>query len=467
MKSPSSVFMGTMAKVRTVYCCQSCGAQAAKWLGKCPDCGAWNSYVESIENSTKPDDRRLLPRDDSLSHPTPLPEVELAGSAYQPIGIGELDRVLGGGLVPSSLILLGGDPGIGKSTIILQALAALARQGKTSLYVTGEESAAQVRLRAERLGAHDSQTLYLLAENNLTKVLHAIQAVRPTICVIDSIQTIYADTLEASPGTVSQLREVATQFLYTTKSLPMATVLIGHVTKEGTLAGPRVLEHMVDTVLYFEGERSHQYRLLRAVKNRFGSTNEIGVFEMTEHGLQEVSNPSALFLAERPKDAAGSVVVVPMEGTRPLLVELQALVSHSGLANPRRTVIGVESNRVSLLAAVLEKVVGLQLGDQDIFVNAAGGLRIAEPASDLGIVSAIASSFYNRAVPHDTVVIGEVGLTGEVRAVSGMEARLQEAAKLGFKTALIPASQGTGKKQYGLTIHGITSVVQALDLLVR
>lgn len=425
--------------------------------------------MESIETAARAqqDDRRLVPRSDGASRPVSLPDVSITGCAHQPIGMPELDRVLGGGLVPSSLILLGGDPGIGKSTIILQALAALARHGKTSLYVTGEESAAQVRLRAERLGAQQADVLYLLAENALNPVLAAIQELQPTICVIDSIQTVYAEGLESSPGTVSQLREVATQLLYTTKSLPMATVLIGHVTKEGTLAGPRVLEHMVDTVLYFEGERSHQYRLLRAVKNRFGSTNEIGVFEMTDKGLQEVANPSALFLAERPQHAAGSVVVVPMEGTRPLLVELQALVTHSGLANPRRTVIGVESNRVSLLAAVLEKVVGLQLGDQDIFVNAAGGLRVAEPASDVGIVTALASSFYNRPIPHDTVVIGEVGLTGEVRAVSGMEARLQEAAKLGFKTAVIPASQSTATKQHGLTIHPVQSVSQALDLLVR
>lgn len=457
-----------MAKSRSTYVCQSCGAQAAKWLGKCPDCGAWSSYVESIEPVTRVQgDRRLVPRDSAATHPLPLPAVDVHGSEHQPIGMPELDRVLGGGIVPSSLILLGGDPGIGKSTIVLQALAALAAHGKRSLYVTGEESAAQVRLRAERLGVQQADHLFLFAENALTPILAAIREFKPQVCVIDSIQTMYVEGLESSPGTVSQLREVATQLLYTTKSMPMATVLIGHVTKDGTLAGPRVLEHMVDTVLYFEGERSHQYRLLRAVKNRFGSTNEIGVFEMTERGLQEVSNPSALFLAERPHGAAGSVVVVPMEGTRPLLVELQALVTHSGLANPRRTVIGVESNRVNLLAAVLEKVVGVQLGDQDIFVNAAGGLRVAEPASDVGIVCALASSFYNRPIPHDTVVIGEVGLTGEVRGVSGLDARLQEAGKLGFAKAVIPASQAAAQKSHGLTMHPVTSVSQVLDLFVR
>lgn len=413
----------------------------------------------------RPDDtRRLLP-ERQANTPIPLCEVDPSGGAHMPIGMPELDRVLGGGLVPGSLTLLGGDPGIGKSTLVLQALALLTTAKHRVLYVSGEESAAQVRARATRLGVPDSDRLYLLTENAVAPVLQAIKQLAPRVCVIDSIQTLYVSDIASAPGTVSQLREATAQMLFATKATELSTILIGHVTKDGSIAGPKTLEHMVDTVLYFEGERGHQFRILRAVKNRFGSTNEIGVFEMTGEGLQQVSNPSALFLAERPKGAAGSVVLVPLEGTRPVLVELQALVTHSGLANPRRTVIGVDSSRVSLLVAVLERIVGLSLGDHDVFVNVAGGLKVAEPASDLGIVTAIASSFQNRPLPDRTVVIGEVGLTGEVRAVSGLEVRLAEAQKLGFTRAIVPASQVALKAPKGMELHGVASVSTALELL--
>ncbi|MBI2343364.1 MAG: DNA repair protein RadA [Deltaproteobacteria bacterium] len=453
-----------MARRKIGFVCQSCGTQAPKWLGRCTDCGAWNSYIESEEQPREMDQRRFLPSD-AAARPIPITEIAPDDGAHQPIGLSEVDRVLGGGLVPGSLILLGGDPGIGKSTLILQVLAKVVTSGARALYVTGEESAAQVRARATRLGADESQHLHVLTENALDAILRNIKALQPAMTVIDSIQTVYSPDLPAAPGTVGQLRDVATQLLYTTKGSRMATVLIGHVTKEGTLAGPRVLEHMVDTVLYFEGERGDQYRILRAVKNRFGSTNEIGVFEMSGTGLREVTNPSQIFLAERPINAAGSVVVVPLEGTRPLLVELQALVSHSGLANPRRTVIGVETSRVSLLAAVLDKVVGLQLADQDIFINAAGGIKIAEPASDLGIVAAMASSFRNIPINPATVLIGEVGLTGEVRAVAGMEFRLAEAAKLGFHRAIIAASQAHLTPPKGMECHGVRTLEMAFSAI--
>lgn len=453
-----------MAKAKTQFVCQSCGAAAAKWLGRCPDCGAWNSYQEeSVASDAAP--TRGWNTATQAQHPVRLAEIESAAGHPVPVGLAELDRVLGGGLIPGSLVLLGGDPGIGKSTIALQALAHLARAGHRGLYATGEESGPQIKRRALRLGLDPDQPVFILTENTVDAVARAIHDVNPTICIIDSIQTIYSTTLTSAPGTVSQLREVATQLLYLTKSRPMATILIGHVTKDGTLAGPKVLEHMVDTVLYFEGERGHQYRLLRAVKNRFGSTNELGVFEMTGEGLREVSNPSELFLAERPAHAAGSVVIAPLEGTRPMLVELQALVSHSGLANPRRTVIGVEGARVGLLIAVLERITGLALHDQDVFVNVAGGLKVAEPASDLGIVTAIASSFRNRPSPERTVVIGEVGLTGEVRAVVGLETRLAEAHKLGFRRAIVPKGQAGMKGPKGMELSAAGSVAEALECL--
>lgn len=457
-----------VAKRKTIFECQSCGSHAHKWLGKCPDCGEWNSFIEQVElDSTSTGDiptdtRRFIPTD-GANRPIPLSQVKTTDRNHQPIGMLELDRVLGGGLVPGSLVLLGGDPGIGKSTIILQMLARLSAKCKKSLYVTGEESSAQISLRAQRLKLDINDSLQILTENSIDAVLSYIRQIKPDICVIDSIQTVYSSQLQTAPGTVGQLREVAAQLLYTTKSTAMTTLLIGHVTKDGALAGPKVLEHMVDTVLYFEGERGHQYRLLRAVKNRFGSTNEVGVFEMTGEGLQEVLNPSAVFLSERPQAAAGSVVLVPVEGTRPILVELQALVSSSGFANPRRTVVGVDSNRVSLLAAVMDKVVGLSFGDHDIYVNVAGGLKVNEPASDLGIVLALASSFRNKPLIDQTIVIGEVGLTGEIRGVPQLATRLSEASKLGFKKAIIPKAPKDLKVPKGMECYSFTNVAAALE----
>ncbi|MBI4366836.1 MAG: DNA repair protein RadA, partial [Deltaproteobacteria bacterium] len=396
--------------------------------------------------------------------PRALPTIEAESGSHRPIGLAELDRVLGGGIVPGSLTLLGGDPGIGKSTIILQALARIAETIGPTLYVTGEESAAQVKLRADRLGLR-SERLFVMTENQCERILGECQRLGPVVCAIDSIQTIYASTITSAPGTVSQLREATQRLMHLTKNGAMATFLIGHVTKEGTLAGPKVLEHMVDTVLYFEGERGHPFRLLRAVKNRFGSTNEIGVFEMTAHGLHEVANPSLLFLSERPQHAAGSVVVASLEGSRPVLVELQALVTGSGLANPRRTVIGADSGRVGLLVAVLEKIVGLTLHDQDIFLNVAGGLRVNEPAVDLGIAAAIASSVRNRPIDPRTLIAGEVGLTGEVRAVMNIEARLAEATKMGFTRAIVPKSHAKLKAPKGMEVCGVAGVDGALALL--
>ncbi len=453
-----------MAKIKNVFICQACGSQATKWLGRCPDCGEWNTLLESEPAERAGDTRRFVPHS-GVAQPQRLKDVAMESGHHRPIGMPELDRVLGGGIVPGSVVLLGGDPGIGKSTIILQAAARIAHAKHKVLYVTGEESAAQVRMRAERLEAGDEEQLFILTENSLDAVLNTIREMRPAVTIIDSIQTLYSAQLTAAAGTVGQIREVALQLMYASKSSGMATFLIGHVTKDGMIAGPKVLEHMVDTVLYFEGERGHQYRMLRAVKNRFGSTNEIGVFEMTGAGLRQVANPSALFLEERPAHAAGSVVIAPLEGTRPLLVELQALVAHSGLANPRRTVMGVDTSRVSLLAAVLEKIVGLSLGDQDIFVNVAGGLKVSEPASDLGIVAAMVSSFRNKPLAPRLVMIGEVGLTGEVRAVNGIEQRLAEAAKLGFTQAIIPHSQLRNVLPPELQVTGVKSAHDALECI--
>jgi DNA repair protein RadA/Sms len=376
-----------------------------------------------------------------------------------------LDRVLGGGVVPGSLVLIGGDPGIGKSTLLLQAARALAAAAAPVLYVSGEESTAQVRLRAQRLGI-GGDGLLLWAENDLAVVQAELDTVKPQALVIDSIQTVFLPELESAPGSVTQVRECGARLMSLAKGRGMATFLVGHVTKEGALAGPRVLEHLVDTVLYFEGEQHHAYRILRAVKNRFGSTNEIGVFQMAEGGLLEVPNPSGFFLAERPKDAPGSVIVPGLEGTRPLLFELQALVSSASFGTPRRTVLGTDYNRVCLLLAVLEKRAGVPLGTQDVFVNVAGGGRVVEPAADLGIVLAAASSFFDRAVRGELVVVGEVGLTGEVRAVTGLETRLREAAALGFKEAVVPQTNLAEHPRLPLDVHGVATVQAALDLVL-
>jgi len=448
-------------KQKTIYSCQSCGLQSPKWLGRCPDCQTWGGLVEETVTVAKGGRAVALP---AGSAPQRLLDVSVVGEARQCSGFGEFDRVLGGGTVPGSLILIGGDPGIGKSTLLLQAADRWATLGPV-LYVTAEESARQVKLRAERLGIGSTE-LFLLAENAMETILERVRELRPAFVVIDSIQTVFTNALESAPGSVSQVRECASKLMQLAKGEGVATFLVGHVTKDGAIAGPRMLEHMVDTVLYFEGDAGHPYRILRAVKNRFGSTNEIGVFEMKDVGLGEVPNPSELFLAERPEGAPGSVVVASIEGTRPILVELQALVSGTAFGNPRRTAMGIDSNRVSLLVAVLEKKVGYTLLAQDIFLNVAGGVKINEPAVDLGVVAALASSHLNRVVPARTVLFGEVGLAGEARAVSRPELRVKEAARLGFDRCLLPAGNLKNlDRPKGMALVGVRSVDEALGHL--
>ena len=453
-----------MAKrAASVYRCQACGFASPK-PGTCPDCARNNDFVALVEERTAPvkESRR-----GSLTsgRPRPVREVELENVARLHTKIGELDRVLGGGVVPGSLVLIGGDPGIGKSTLILQGASRLAEIAPPVLYVSAEESAAQVRLRADRLGIR-TDGLLLWAENDLGEVEAQLDEIKPRALVIDSIQTVFLPGLESAPGSVAQVRECAARLMTLAKGRTIATFLVGHVTKDGALAGPRVLEHLVDTVLYFEGEQHHAYRVLRAVKNRFGSTNELGVFQMGERGLEEVANPSGFFLSERPKDAPGSVVVASLDGTRPLLLELQALVAPASFGTPRRTVLGADYNRVCLLLAVLEKRAGMPVANQDVFVNVAGGGRIVEPAADLGIVIATASSYMDRPVRGDVVVIGEVGLTGEVRAVTGLESRLREAAQLGFREAVVPASNLADGAKFPIEVHGVATVDQALGALL-
>lgn len=449
-----------MAKPKIIYACQNCGTQSPRWLGRCPDCGQWNTFAEEspeIVNTRSP-----VP--ELSSEPRPLPDIDGSGGTHVTTAITELDRVLGGGYVPGSVALIGGDPGIGKSTILLQALGNIARAGNIALYISGEESPAQIKLRADRMRIGE-KNLLVVTENNIERIFEHIKRVKPAICVIDSIQTMFTSDIPSSPGTISQVRESAGKFLQFAKATGVAGFVVGHVTKDGAIAGPKVLEHLVDTVLYFEGERGHPFRILRTVKNRFGSTNEIGVFEMTGFGLMEVKNPSGIFLAERQASSTGSAVVASLEGSRPVLLELQALVSSSGLANPRRTAIGIDSGRMSLLIAVLEKKVGLELRDQDVFLNVAGGIKIVEPACDVGVVAAIHSSFHNRALDHETIFIGEVGLTGEVRAVAGVDVRLKEAEKMGFKRAIAPKASLKSKTAAKIEVHGIAHVEDLLKVL--
>lgn len=457
-------FLKIMNKNKTVFGCQNCGHQSPKWLGKCPDCGTWNSFVEEVVSPERPSYTGTIAGRESP--PQSILSIQTTEEGRVRTEIGEFDRVLGGGLVVGSVVLIGGDPGIGKSTLLLQALERLARKNIGVLYVSGEESLRQTKMRADRIGVA-SPDLYVLAENSLEKILEHIQKIKPKAAVIDSIQTVFTSQLQSAPGSIGQVRESAGKLMVLAKSTGLSTFLIGHVTKEGAIAGPRVLEHIVDTVLYFEGDRGHPYRILRAVKNRFGSTNEIGVFEMKDGGLEEVANPSELFLAERPIDVPGSVVISSLEGTRPILVELQALVSPSSYGMPRRTAIGVDANRVSLLVAVLEKKVGMNLAQHDIFVNVAGGVRIDEPAADLGVVSAVASSFVDKPIPSRTMVVGEVGLAGEVRGIHQTEVRINEAAKLGFKRCLIPKSNRSrmAREFDGLEVIGVQSVEEALEVL--
>ncbi len=446
-------------KQKTIYTCQQCGHQSPKWMGKCPDCNQWNSLAEETVALVK--GRGRAPTATSGCSPQRLAEVQVTEEDRLRCGIGELDRVLGGGVVPGSFTLIGGDPGIGKSTLLLQAIDRLASLGK-ALYVTAEESARQVKLRGGRLGAQADE-LFLLAETSLEAILERVRELKPEFLVVDSIQTIFTGALESAPGSVSQVRECAGRLMQVAKGDGIPTFIVGHVTKDGAIAGPRMLEHMVDTVLYFEGDPGHPYRILRAVKNRFGSTNEIGVFEMKEVGLAEVANPSELFLAERPEGAAGSAVVPSLEGSRPILVELQALVSGSSFGTPRRTAMGIDHNRVSLLVAVLEKKVGLSLLAQDIFLNVAGGVRLDEPAVDLGVMAALASSHLNKPIPPRTILFGEVGLAGEVRAVSRPELRVKEAARLGFDRCLLPAGNLKNLEvPAGIELLGVRSAEEAL-----
>lgn len=451
-------------KQKTIYNCQQCGMQSPKWLGKCPDCGQWNSLVEEIVTVVPKTGRTLaLP---PKSNPVSLSELTVTNEDRHKSGITEFDRVLGGGVVPGSFTLIGGDPGIGKSTLLLQAAGCWTKSG-TVLYVTAEESAGQVKLRANRLDIQVRE-LYLLAETSLEGILEKARELQPGFLVVDSIQTVFTAALESAPGSVSQVRECAGRLMHFAKGEGIPTFIVGHVTKDGSIAGPRMLEHMVDAVLYFEGDAGHPYRILRAVKNRFGSTNEIGVFEMKDTGLKEVPNPSELFLAERPEDAPGSVVVPAIEGTRPILVEIQALVSGAAYGNPQRKAMGVDANRISLLVAVLEKKVGYALLAQDIFLNVAGGVRLAEPAIDLGVIAALASSHLNQPIDERTVVFGEVGLAGEVRAVSHPELRVKEASRLGFNRCMMPAGNlKTIEKTDDIELTGVRSAADVMDELFR
>ncbi len=454
------------SRAKTLYACAECGQTSPKWLGQCPGCRRWNTMQEEVAPAaSRGPARGWGTKAAGHARPISLRDVEARDDERQRTGIGELDRVLGGGVVPGSLVLLGGDPGIGKSTLMLAVLdrLALARPERPVLYVSGEESARQVKLRADRLGA-SAANLRLLAETDADRVLQAAEALAPAAVAIDSIQTQYLPELQSAPGTVTQIREVTARFLAFAKTTETPVFLVGHVTKDGAIAGPRVLEHMVDTVLYFEGGGAHPYRVLRAHKNRFGSASEIGVFEMKAGGLAEVANPSALFLAERPEDAPGSAVAAVLNGTRTVLVEVQALVAPTGFGTPRRTALGIDGNRVALLAAVLEKKVGMEILGCDLFVNVAGGLCVDDPAADLATVAALASSFRDRALPARTLVLGEVGLAGEVRAVSQPEIRLAEAARLGFERALVPAANARHlEAPRGIAVEGIETVAEALD----
>lgn len=437
---------------------------APKWLGRCPDCGEWNTFVEEKEVPAKAVKEY---RRGQTSGVSPIPITQVSGQEEDRLVVGmpEFDRVLGGGIVPGSVVLIGGDPGIGKSTLLLQLSGKISARGNPILYVSGEESNSQTRLRANRLGSL-SDNLYLLAETCLEYIIPHIEQLRPAAVIIDSVQTIYTQQLPSTPGSIGQVREVAAELMGLAKGWQIPIFLIGHVTKEGAIAGPKALEHMVDTVLYFEGERSHSFRILRAVKNRFGSTNEIGVFVMRNTGLAEVNNPSEIFLAERPEGASGSIVVSSLEGTRPILVELQALVTPTNLGTPRRMVTGLDYNRVALMIAVLEKRVGFHLFGEDIFLNIAGGVRIEEPAVDLGIALAIASSFRDKPIDSHTVAIGEVGLTSEVRAVPQIELRVKEAAKLGFQKAIVPRSNTLKINTSPITLVPVNNIKEALEELL-
>ncbi len=453
-----------MSKLRSVFVCQACGFESSKWLGRCPDCGEWNSLVEERQETVQvgraAQQQSLL---DAGARPKAYDMVDVADAARLPSGIDEFDRVLGGGIVPGSMVLIGGQPGIGKSTLLLQVAHLLGRSGGAVLYVSGEESERQIKLRGERLGIRGGG-LFLLGETCLENVLAHVEELRPAALVIDSIQTVYSSKFPSAPGSISQVREVATQLLFLAKGRGLTTFLIGHVTKDGNLAGPKSLEHIVDTVLYFEGEKHQHHRIVRAVKNRFGAVSELGVFEMTGSGLMPVANPSALFLAERLAGTPGSAVVPTIEGSRPMLVEVQALVSPSSFGTPKRTSLGLDPNRTSLLLAVLEKRVGLELLGDDVFVSVAGGLEVDEPAADLGVAAAVASSLRNRPLPAHTAVFGEIGLGGEVRGAAQAGLRLREAAQMGF-TRCILSARNVSSEIEGIEQVGVQTLEQALERL--
>ena len=454
-----------MAKDKTIYTCTECGGASPKWLGKCPACGAWNTLIESVAESGSAGKNRLS-QPQGLVQATAvmaLSDIHATDTERTPTGHDELDRVLGGGIVEGGVVLIGGDPGIGKSTLLLQALDSLQRAGLPTLYVTGEESGAQVALRARRLGL-DGSRVSVLAEIQLEKILATLEATMPMIAVIDSIQTVYSDQLTSAPGSVAQVRECAAHLTRAAKASGVCIVLVGHVTKEGALAGPRVLEHMVDTVLYFEGDTHSSFRLVRAIKNRFGAVNEIGVFAMTEKGLKGVSNPSAIFLSQHSEPVPGSCVMVTLEGTRPLLVEIQALVDNGG-PSPRRLSVGLDKDRLALLLAVLHRHAGVACMDQDVFVNAVGGVRITEPAADLAVMLAITSSLRGKALPKGFIAFGEVGLAGEVRPAPRGQERLKEAAKLGFSVAVVPKANAPKKPIDGMTVHLVERIEQAMDVV--
>ncbi|MEE2711072.1 MAG: DNA repair protein RadA [Gemmatimonadota bacterium] len=455
--------MAKVVKIKTRYVCQGCGGVSPKWQGKCPDCGAWNKYVEEREPVGRSAERPTLFGDtDKVSR---ISDVDISNDQRLLTQIGEFDRVLGGGVVQGSVVLVGGDPGIGKSTLMLQALQRLGTSISPVLYVSGEESSRQMRLRADRLKVV-SDDLFLLCETNLDEIFDQVEHLKPNALVLDSIQTIFLPNVESAPGSISQVRECAARVIQMAKTSGVPVFLVGHVTKEGTISGPKALEHIVDTVLYFEGERHQSYRILRAVKNRFGSTNEIGIFEMQDSGLIEVHNPSELFLSERPENVSGSVVVCSLEGTRPLLVELQALVTPANYGTPQRVVNGLDSRRVALLLAVLEKRASMHLGTQDVFVSVAGGVRLDEPSVDLGAAVAIASSLRDVSVKQRDVVIGEVGLGGEIRRVNHVERRIREAEKLGFTRCVVCARNTKGLPESArMEIIGVQGIYEALEAL--
>lgn len=454
-----------MGKTKTVWYCNECGHKQSKWLGQCPQCMAWNTLQEEVELSTP---RRFEAQSEQATRPVRLKDIAHEDTPRILTEIGELDRLLGGGLVRGSLTLVGGDPGIGKSTLLLQTSAALARQGLVVLYICGEESTSQTALRARRLGI-ESDNLLLLCETNFSIIKQQIDLLQPDILIVDSIQIVYKPEISSAPGSVSQVRETATEFMHLAKGRGISIFLIGHVTKTGEMAGPRVLEHLVDTVLYFEGDKHHHYRLMRSVKNRFGATDEVAVFQMKESGLTEVSNPSQLFLEERKENLAGSVIIPTLEGTRPLLVEVQALVTNTVYSTPSRRSTGLDSNRLALLLAVMEKRLGYQLFQKDVFVSIAGGLTIHEPAADLGVILAISSSLANQLVHPETLVVGEVGLGGEIRSVSRIEARINEGLHLGFRHFIVPKRNLKGlsdKRFQGINVYGVELVEEAIHGLI-